>query len=146
MDHHGDHALPCKYGLRVVHRHNSLRTAITRSAIKPAGTRLKLEDASLVGGHNFRPANIVAQTRSPPAAETPSKSTAYDVTVPHSFKRGCILAAASHIAGAAELASFQKAGRRGRQLQEAGLASPDWDLVPVGSDTPGAPSQIVTDL
>lgn len=64
----------------------------------------------------------------------------------HAFSLSCILAAASRIAAAAELASLQQVRRLQLQLHEAGVTSVDWDFVPLAFDTLGAPWRVVTNF
>lgn len=146
MDKRGDHALICKHGVGVVYRQNSLCNAIAWSSIKPAGIRFTAESPSLVEGRSFRPVDILAQCPSPPPGEAHGKPTAYAVNGRHACNDKSIFAAASRIAGAAELTSLQKVRRLEMQLLEAGVTSAAWDFVSLAFDTPGAPSRVVSEF
>lgn len=72
----GEHALTCTHGFGVVHRRNTVRNAIARSMIKPAGLHFTLEHPFLVEGRSFHPADILAHPPLPRPGGTPGKPTA----------------------------------------------------------------------
>ena len=151
MDNRGDHATKCSHGFGYTHRHNTLRNAIARKIFKPAGLAYNIEVPFLIPDSNLRPADILVQAHSSQVSESPTRPTAYDVTVRSPFTTHSLKSAATVRAGESEVAEKQKHQTLQRNLRNAlNLHDTDpvpplhWVFFPVAFDTYGAASKRTT--
>ena len=146
MDTRGDYAVLCRHGFGVVHRHNTVRNALSRHSFRAAGLQCDLEVPFFIPGTAHCPSDILFQPAPPPAGALPDRPTAYDVTIRSPYRAGALVPAAPHLAGAAEVADANKLRTRARIIRsarhlqsDATIPPLDWHFVPLAFDTLGAP-------
>ena len=151
MDQLGDHSSSCGHGFGFPHRHNTLRNALARAVLKPAGLSYNIEVPFLIPDCARRPADILVQPCPPLANGVLEKPIAYDVTVRSPYTSSARCTAATKRPGGAEIAERDKRNELKRHLRDAfrltnddPIPPLDWKFVPLAFDTYAAPSALAT--
>ena len=146
MDARGAHAVICRHGFGVTHRHNTIRNVLARHAFRAARLRCDLEVPHQLPDTARRPADLLVQPP-PPAGSLSDRPTAYDVIVRSPYRSGSLSTAARDIAGAAEACDTKKLRTHARAVRDAyplqsnaPLPLLEWYFVLLAFDTLGAPN------